>query len=123
MASSVTAESGCGSKEYPWIITVQPGQRINITLYDFSVEKTYHVKRINDIGSFDVERNICQEYAVIHEIETEWNTMVCGGNTRVQHIYLSKSNALRIEVTNSAHRHFMLKYEGRPTLAGPHTVA
>ncbi len=77
------------------------------------MERTYHVKRINDIGSFDVERNICQEYAVIHEIETEWNTMVCGGNTRVQHIYLSKSNALRIEITNSAQRHFMLRYEGK----------
>ena len=110
--SSITMETGCGSKDMPWMITVDPGQRINVTLLDFSVERTYHVKRLNDIDAFDIEATVCNEYAVIHEVESEWKTMVCGGNSRSSDVYLSKTNTLRIEITNTGNRYFLLKYEG-----------
>ena len=97
----------------PWMITVDPGQRINVTLLDFSVERTYHVKRLNEIDSFDIEATVCREYAVIHEVESDWKTMVCGGTSRWQQVYLSKTNTLRIEITNTEERYFMLKYEGK----------
>ena len=35
LASVVTMESGCGSAETPWLLSVPKGQRINLTLYDF----------------------------------------------------------------------------------------
>ena len=114
------------------MITVDPGQRINVTLLDFSIERTYQVRRIDDIDSFDIEATVCREYAVIHEVETEWKTMVCGGTTREQHVYLSKTNTLRIVVTDPGDRHFLLKYEGeyvrmrkglrRHTSLGPEVV-
>ena len=94
------------------MITVDPGQRINVTLLDFSVERTYQVKRLNDINAFDIEATVCSEYAVIHEVESEWKTMVCGGNTRQKDVYLSKTNTLRIEITNTGNKYFLLKYEG-----------
>ena len=94
------------------MITVDAGQRINVTLLDFSVERTYHVKRLNDIDAFDIEATVCYEYAVIHEVESEWKTMVCGGNSRSSEVYLSKTNTLHIEITNTGNRYFLLKYEG-----------
>ena len=36
LASTVTDETGCGSAETPWMISVPKGQKINITLHDFS---------------------------------------------------------------------------------------
>ena len=110
--SSITMETGCGSRDLPWMITVDPGQRINVTLLDFSVERTYHVKRLNDIDGFDIEATVCNEYAVIHEVESERKTMVCGGNTRWKEVYLSKTNTLRIEITNTGNKYFIIKYEG-----------
>ena len=95
------------------MITVDPGQKINVTLLDFSVEKTYHVKRLNDINSYDIQATVCREYAVIHEVQSEWRTMVCGGTSRWQHVYLSKTNTLQIEITNTGDRYFILKYEGQ----------
>jgi len=37
LASAVTLETGVGGPACPWIIRVQPHQRINITLLDFSL--------------------------------------------------------------------------------------
>ena len=36
LSSLVAAQSGYGSVDCPWTITAQEGQRINITLLDFS---------------------------------------------------------------------------------------
>lgn len=42
IASIVTNETrnytDCGSSRCPWSIKVEPGQRINLTLYDFTLE-------------------------------------------------------------------------------------
>lgn len=36
LASLTSAETGCGTSESPWYIEALPGQRINITLFDFT---------------------------------------------------------------------------------------
>ena len=36
LASLVAAETGCGTARAPWQVRAMPGQRINITLLDFS---------------------------------------------------------------------------------------
>ena len=36
LASLTAAETGCGTSDAPWLIEVMPGQRINVTLFDFS---------------------------------------------------------------------------------------
>jgi len=36
LASLVAAETGCGTAHAPWQLRALPGQRINITLLDFS---------------------------------------------------------------------------------------
>lgn len=37
MASTVSADTGCGASDSPWLVELLPGQRINITLFDFAV--------------------------------------------------------------------------------------
>jgi len=36
LASLTAAETGCGTSDAPWLVRVMPGQRINVTLFDFS---------------------------------------------------------------------------------------
>jgi len=36
LASLTAAETGCGTSDAPWLIEAMPGQRINVTLFDFS---------------------------------------------------------------------------------------
>ncbi len=40
ISSVVTTESGFGSEACPWVIRVDSGQRINITLLDFTLATT-----------------------------------------------------------------------------------
>ena len=40
LSSVITAGSGFGTDSCPWVIRVDPGQRINITLLDFSLATT-----------------------------------------------------------------------------------
>jgi len=40
LAGVWAAETGCGTVDAPWKVRVEPGQRINVTLYDFAVPET-----------------------------------------------------------------------------------
>ena len=39
------AETGCGTVDAPWHVRVQPGQRINVTLFDFAVPSSTNNNR------------------------------------------------------------------------------
>ncbi len=41
LANIVTEKKRFGSEKCPWVIQVQPGQTINLTLYDFMVANRY----------------------------------------------------------------------------------
>ncbi len=58
LSSVVTAETGCGTSYHPWVIEVDPTQRINITLFDFSAESGRFQR--SPVG-------VCRDYAVIKE--------------------------------------------------------
>lgn len=36
LASVVTMETGLGTKTCPWVLQARPGQRINVTVWDFT---------------------------------------------------------------------------------------
>ena len=48
LSNAITKASGCGSANAPWVLEAQPGQRINITLFDFAVMSDQ--KRTNYLG-------------------------------------------------------------------------
>ena len=94
----------CGTVTCPWKIEVMAGQTINITLLDFTLEKTSFAK-----GN-------CFRFAVIKEKPYTKDTGVCGGRNREHLVYHSVSNSVELHVINpkvfSSFGQFILKYEG-----------
>ena len=87
-----------------WVIEALPGQRVELTLMDFS-ESPARAQRS------------CVEYLVISERNTNENVVVCEGDPRVDRKYRSRSNVVHVRVNEqpkgrASPVHFLLKYEG-----------
>ena len=52
LGSVTTEETGCGNTENPWVIQLQPGQRINITLMDFGIDALNRSSEMSNLVSF-----------------------------------------------------------------------
>ena len=98
----------------PWIIRMEKGQKISVTLYDFAL------KLINssgaDVVSGTPNSKICRVYATIREATNTRSITVCGGNSRVRHVYTSVTNQVELRILNSKTPHdplyFLFKYQG-----------
>ena len=109
LANIVTEETRCGGDSAPWRIEGQPGQRINLTLYDFShYEATSHH-----------HTSSCLIYAFVKEKGSSEKISICGGGTRTKNVYISVSHSLLVFIIRSynaeTERHFLLKYDGKHT--------
>nr|UCK81578.1 Gal-binding and CUB domains containing receptor 15 [Arenicola marina] len=111
ISSLVTKETQCGSIDTPWLIKAREGQKLNFTLYDFSLFN----KRVAAGSERPLpENNICLVYAVLKE--TSHSETICGGRSRVSHVWLSTTNSLQLRMVGSRKQdaddgHFLLKYE------------
>ena len=112
ISSHVTTETGCGSVDKPWQLKVGSGQRINITLFDFS----FATSGRNSAGD---QTHVCTVYAIVKETVSGGQTRtVCGGKYREANVYLSLTNSLEIRVIGKRQKDdddnvsFMLRYEG-----------
>ncbi len=94
----------------PWIIKGEEGQKISVTLYDFAL------RAVNASRSVGPSREICRVYATIREATNTRSITVCGGNSRVRHVYTSVTSQIELRILNSKTPHdplyFMFKYEG-----------
>ena len=104
IASSVTSHK-CGSITCPWRIELQPGQRVNITLFDFAL-----APKRNEQGG-------CFRYAIIKETGgPQRGTPVCGGRNREKHVYTSTGHLVEIQIVSrevfSTNGQFILYYQG-----------
>ena len=112
-SSSSAADCIDGGPE--WLIEASPGQRINITLWDF--------------GHAPIRLSGCIKYATVTEVSSvdgEQEKVVCGGQRgpadRQRHVYTSVGNALRIRLhviadhnsdSETAHTpRFLIHYQG-----------
>ncbi len=127
IASVFTEETGCGSHQSPWIIVGRPGQKINITLYDFGLSSVMNMSSSSGISSKSTNRKhngerasshsshlgksqhnqesvhypvYCQQYAKIEEKSIQRSTIVCGGDRREKNIYISLTNEVEIQIMN-----------------------
>lgn len=111
ISSIATEETGCGLQN-PWIITALPGQRINLTLYDFAMATQNESATPRRI-SYPV---YCQQYARVEETDAARATLVCGGEGRVRNVYLSVTNRVEVHVMNrrvhGKPQYFLIKYQG-----------
>ena len=115
LASVVSMETGCGTAHAPWHIRVLPGQRINVTLLDFSWVST---TRTPGLSSPAQEGRHCKMYALLREPDQSTGVTVCGGvQGRVKAVYVSRSEHLEVVMVtgkNPARNApaFVLVYEG-----------
>ncbi|KAK2165656.1 hypothetical protein LSH36_47g06036 [Paralvinella palmiformis] len=91
LSNLVTQETGCGSIQNPWRVTVQRGQTIRIRLLDFAVSKRRQ-------GLYSYAQ--CQIYGEIKERLASGlrNITVCGATKREHVVYTSVGNRLEISL-------------------------
>lgn len=127
LSSVVSADTGCGTGESPWLITLLPGQRINITLYDFTTQPpdAGHVigRNSTSAGSAsDSPARLCRVYATVRETNGARAVTICGGQLRQRPAYVTLGHVAEVrlstaatslgDVTVTSHVTFLLKYEG-----------
>lgn len=109
IASVVTMETDCGSDQLPWRIELLPGQRINVTLYDFVYASREIARQSSDAK--------CVAYAIFKEPNIVPSHTMCGGAERVSIGYVSVTEKVQIVIMKRSdaetHRYFVLKYTGQ----------
>ena len=116
-SSSSSSAADCIDGGPEWLIEASPGQRINVTLWDFGREVPTHLSG-------------CIKYATVTEVSSvdrEDEKVVCGGQhgtaDRLRHVYTSVGNALRVRLHVIANEnsepdsirsspHFLIHYQG-----------
>lgn len=110
----VFSVSDCGSIDCPWVIEAEPGQNIQLYLYDFDTYYSVSGVYVDRLGSEFT--HTCHVYVIVKE---DRNTMTsCAEGLRERHIYTSLSNRVEIRMvtkkkSENVHQpQFMLKYIG-----------
>lgn len=115
IVNTITSATGCGSDVMPWVIRALPGQRINVTLFDFAATPpppasspaaaaaSSHLMLGQGHQSSAAETVACnQQYAEIREHPVSSSSRlqrVCGGGSKRQQIvYTSTSHVLDIMI-------------------------
>lgn len=96
-----------GTQSCPWRIFVKPGQRIKLTLYDFSVANRYKSETDQSQRGFSAlesrhhSNDYCHVYATISEPDNHPNkkTNICARNSREHEAYFSSTNQVVVEVS------------------------
>lgn len=111
LSSDIINTGESGHDTCPWRILASPGQKVNLTLFDFSIWQ--HKQDVNNTRGW----TMCQRYATISERGGIRETPICGGDNRIRNIYISASNFVEIQLMNSEgpeHQiYFLIKYESK----------
>ena len=102
--SSHTSE--CATTNSPLIIETSPGQKMNISMTDFSW---------GDQG-FDVSKMHCQRlYGHIVSYDSSDILEICGGSSRQHHVHTTSSHVIQIAFDEAALQQytFLLKLQGK----------
>ena len=105
-SSDVNSVSSCGSKSHPWRLEAAAGQRINISLLDFTASV-----------SASRDRATCRQYGYVLEKLNKRNVSVCAGGgaqLRQTHVLLSQFNNIHIVLTQTGPNqiNFLIKIKG-----------
>ena len=98
---SVTSD--CGHiPDSPWKIQVKIGQKINLTLFEFSDKR-------------DPDDKKCRTYAIVRErsLGRTRNITLCSAVNRQRIVYTSVTNQIEIGLSQGLTSRYFLKYEGK----------
>lgn len=98
-----SALSTCGSKSHPWRLEAPLGQRINISLLDFTPMTSGDQHHDSDVTQ-------CRQYGYIVDKAGKKNVSICTSvsddryrsDERHMHVYTSHSNSIDIVLTSGA---------------------
>jgi len=125
-SSSGQSNIGCGTKTQPWMLEAPAGQRINISLLDFTDAArptSQHLTRssshlITSSSSSSSSGSCVDErhqygYIIDKSSVNNKNVSVCRAQSnRQSHVYLSSSNTLQVVFSNDESVNFLLKIQG-----------
>jgi len=118
---STQSNIGCGTKTLPWMLDAPAGQRINISLLDFTAEAyltSQHLTRSTSHSSSSssgscVDENHQYGYIIDKSSVNNKNVSVCHApSNRQTHVYLSTSNTLQLVLVNDENVNILLKVQG-----------
>ena len=123
---STQSNIGCGTKTQPWMLEAPAGQRINISLLDFTAaarlasqhltRSTSHVITTTTSSSSSgscVDEKHQYGYIIDKSSVNKKNVSVCHARSNRQtHVYLSTANTARLVLTNNASANFLLRVAG-----------
>ena len=104
LSSQVTELTGCGTADWPWLIEARDGQRINITLHDFSREAlaSGHLGSGAWAGFAKQQSRTCKVYATIRDGSVGRSTTICGDQAPATHVFLSTTRRVEIRLLQPA---------------------
>ena len=112
LASEVTRETGFGSSHCPWLIEARPGQRIEITLFNFG-----------RIGTTAAENEVlqsavaCRDVALVKDSLQRTPVKLCASDRRETLVYTTDTNVAHVHIyrkgLQAPHVPFLLKYSGK----------
>ena len=126
---STQSNSGCGTKTQPWMLEAPAGQRINISLLDFTAaarstsqhltRSTSHIITSSSSSGSCVDENHQYGYIIDKSSVNKKNVSVCHTRSNRQtHVHLSTSNVLQLVFTNDLNANFLLRVQGSLLIFG-----
>jgi len=138
IASVMTSDTPhCDGSSHPWLVSGQPGQTINLTLYDFAIDAPLRTaQRHPAVTPATVDQpdataptpasanDVCVQYGLVEDngLSTVDNGAVkpiaiCSdGRRRIQHVYQSVGNVVKIWITAGVAptdlKRFVIHYQG-----------
>ena len=123
---STQSSIGCGTKTQPWMLEAPAGQRINISLLDFTAaarSTSQHLTRStshiitttssSSSGGSCVDENHQYGYIIDKSSVNKKNVSVCHARSNKQtHVYASASNTLQLVLINDQSANVLLKIQG-----------
>jgi len=125
LASAPNNRSGgdtvaCGSRDRPWLLEAPPGQRVNISLLDFSgsSSSTSSVQRARTVETTSSSRCV-RQFGFIEDKSANRNVDICSDAAhRQQTLYVSQTNevAVVLHATQQTTGHFLISVKGSTNL-------
>ena len=129
ISSDVTRSTGCGAADFPWILEAPEGQKIGLSILDFSLNGTKPGTGDSMWGPLDT--GVCMVYASVRDGQQtpgaqRRTSTICGRiQPRMRHVFTSSSNYIELRILqsdvtgtsvaaqNSKRPRFIIKYEGK----------
>ena len=117
---STQSNIGCGTNTQPWMLKAPAGQRINISLLDFTAaahltrSKSHGItSNISSSSGSCVDEKHQYGYIIDKSSVNKKNVSVCHARSnRQMHVYLSTSNTLQLVLNNDHTANFLLRIGG-----------